>query len=38
MSSPDGLSEQSLDAEISKDNINLNTFLNLAKEVKEVIK
>lgn len=38
MSSPDGLSEQSLDAEISKDNVNLNTFLNLAKEVKEVIK
>lgn len=38
MSSPDGLSDQSLDAVISKDNINLNTFLNLAKEVKEVIK
>ena len=38
MSSPDGLSDQSLDSVISKDNINLNTFLNLAKEVKEVIK
>lgn len=38
MSTSDNLSEQSLDAEISKDNINLNTFLNLAKEVKEVIK
>lgn len=38
MSSSDSLSEQSLDTEISKDNINLNTFLNLAKEVKEVIK
>lgn len=38
MSTPDSLSDQSLDAEISKDKINLNTFLNLAKEVKEVIK
>lgn len=37
MSTPDSLSEQSLDAEISKDNINLHTFINLAKEVKEVI-
>ena len=35
---PDGLSEQYLDTEISKDNINLSTFINLAKEVKEVIK
>lgn len=38
ISIPDGLSEQSLEAEISKDNINLSTFINLAKEVKEVVK
>ena len=38
MSIPDSLSEQSLDTEISKDNINLHTFINLAKEVKDVIK
>ena len=38
MSIPDSLSEQSLDKAISKDNINLHTFINLAKEVKEVIK
>ena len=38
MSIPDGLSEQSLDKAISKDNINLHTFIKLAKEVKEVIK
>ena len=37
MSTPDGLSEQSLDAEISKDKINLSTFLKLAKDVKDVI-
>lgn len=33
-----GLSEKSLDAEISKDNINIHSFINLAKEIKEVIK
>lgn len=38
MSTPDSLSEQSLDAEISKDNINIHTFINLAKEIKDVIK
>ena len=38
MSIPDSLSEQSLDMEISKDNLNLHTFINLAKEVKDVIK
>lgn len=38
MLTPDGLSEQYLEAEISKDNINLHTFINLAKEVKDVIK
>lgn len=38
MAISDGLSEQSLDAEIAKDNIKLHTFINLAKEVKEVIK
>lgn len=38
MSIPDGLSEQSLDKAISKDNINFHTFIKLAKEVKEVIK
>ncbi len=38
MSIADSLSEKSIDAEISKDNINLHTFINLAKEIKEVIK
>lgn len=38
MNTSDSLSEQSLNSEISKDNINLSTFINLAKEVKEVIK
>lgn len=38
MSTSDSLSEKTIDAEISKDNINLHTFINLAKEIKEVIK
>ena len=35
---PDELLERSLDKEISKDNIDLNTFINIAKEVKGVLK
>lgn len=38
MPTSDSLSEQAIDTEISKDNINLQTFINLAKEVKDVIK
>lgn len=38
MNTSDSLSEQSLDTEISKDNLDLHTFINLLKEVKEVIK
>lgn len=38
MSTPDGLSEKLLETEMSKDNINLHTFINLAKEIKDVIK
>lgn len=38
ISFPDGLSEQALDKELSKDSINIHTFINLAKEIKEVIK
>ena len=38
MSTADSLSEKTIDAEMSKDNINLHTFINLAKEIKEVIK
>ena len=35
---PNELFEKSLDKEISKDNIDLKTFVNLAKDVKGVIK
>lgn len=38
ISFPDGLSEQALDKELSKENINIHTFINLAKEIKDVIK
>ena len=38
ISIPDGLSEQALNKEISKDNINIHTFMNLVKELKDVIK
>lgn len=38
ISIPDELLEKSLDKEISKDNIDLNTFVNIAKEVKDVLK
>lgn len=38
MNTSDSLSEQSLDTEISKDNLDLHTFINLLKGVKEVIK
>ena len=35
---PESLSEKSIDTEISKDSINLHTFIDLAKEIKDVIK
>ena len=35
---PSEFVESSLDKEISKDNIDLKTFINIAKEVKDVIK
>ncbi len=35
---PESLSEKTIDAEISKDSINLHTFIDLAKEIKDVIK
>jgi len=35
---PNELFECSLDKEISKDNIDLKTFVNMAKEIKDVIK
>ena len=38
ITSPNELFEKSLDKEISKDNIDLKTFVNLAKDVKNVIK
>lgn len=38
MTLPNNLSEQNLDAQISKDSINLNSFINLAKEVKDIFK
>lgn len=38
ITSPNELFEKSLDKEISKDNIDLKTFVNLAKDVKGVIK
>lgn len=38
MPTSDSLSEQAINTEISKDNINLKTFINLAKEIKDVIK
>ena len=38
ITSPDELFECSLDKEISKDNIDLKTFVNMAKEIKDVIK
>lgn len=38
MNTSDSLSEQSLNSEISKDNINLHNFVGIAKELKEVFK
>ena len=38
ITTPNELFENSLDKEISKDNIDLKTFVNIAKEVKDVIK
>ncbi len=38
ISIPEGLFEKSLDKEISKDTINVDTFIELAKKVKDVIK
>ena len=38
MAAPDSLSEKNLDTEISKDSINIHTFIDMAKEIKEVIK
>ena len=38
MAAPDNLSESNIDMEISKDSINLHTFIDMAKEIKEVIK
>lgn len=38
MNTSDSLSEQSLNSEISKDNINLHKFVGIAKELKEVFK
>lgn len=38
ISMPNGQFERSLDKEISKDSINVNTFIDLAKKVKDVIK
>lgn len=38
ISIPEGLFEKSLETEISKDSINIDTFLDLAKKVKDVIK
>lgn len=38
ISIPNGLFERSLDTEISKDSINVDTFIDLAKKVKDVIK
>lgn len=38
ISIPNDLFEKSLDKEISKDNVDLNTFVNMAKEVKDVLK
>lgn len=35
---PDSLSEKTIDSEISKDDINLHAFIELAKEIKGVIK
>jgi myosin heavy subunit len=38
ISFPDSLSQQVLDKELSKDNIDLHTFINLAKEIKDALK
>ena len=38
MAIPDSLSDKNLDTEISKDGINIHTFIDMAKEIKEVIK
>ena len=38
MHTPNSLSEQSIDKELSKDNIDLHAFVNIAKEIKEIIK
>ena len=38
MLTSDSLSENTIETEISKDNINLHTFIDLAKEIKDVIK
>lgn len=38
ISMPNGQFERSLDKEISKDSINIDTFIDLAKKVKDVIK
>lgn len=38
MLAPDSLSEKTIDTEITKDRINLHTFIDLAKEIKSVIK
>ncbi len=38
MAAPDNLSENNIDMEISKDSINMHTFIDMAKEIKEVIK
>lgn len=38
ISFPDSLSQQVLDKELSKDNIDLHTFIHLAKEIKDALK